>query len=216
LAVSKEFIDKIFQGRHIVFAENTDTPFYNDLSIENTFFFVANDKNDVFFKSKNLNTFGLIDRDYLTDKEVELITRIYSKINILPYYSLENLLYHPDNLFEYYKSLGKIFNMDDYVENLRIEKNSERDYIAAGIAKARDGYPYFKENENASRLKQFRENWSAILEQLRSGDFETFYKVFPAKDYGKTINVRQNLSKKDLTTTKWFRSKIESVLNTKN
>jgi len=94
--VSKEFIDKIFQGRRIVFSENTDTPLYNDLSLDNTFFFTAIDKADVFHKSKNLRRYGLIDRDYLTDDEIKLIRQVYPEIKILPYYSIENLLYHPD------------------------------------------------------------------------------------------------------------------------
>jgi energy-coupling factor transporter ATP-binding protein EcfA2 len=212
LAVSKEFIDKVFQGRSIVFTENTDTPLYNDLSIRDTFFFTAIDKVDVFHKSKNLSTYGLVDRDYLTDDEVVSIKNTYNKLSILPYYSLENLLYHPDNLLEYYKSHGKEFSIDEYKKMVTAEKNQERDYIVGGISKARDGYPFFKESENAKQLKQFKENWRAIIEQLRSDEFETFYKVFPAKDYGKTIEARQNLSKKDLIKTDWFRAQIESAL----
>ncbi|MEX8548041.1 MAG: hypothetical protein V5804_10615 [Mucilaginibacter sp.] len=45
-----------------------------------------------------------------------------------------------------------------------------------------------------------------------STDFETFYKVFPAKDYGKQIPERQNLNKNDLAKTNWFKTQIEKVL----
>ena len=41
IAVSKEFLDTIFLGRRVVFTEGTDTPFYNNLKIKNTFFFRA-------------------------------------------------------------------------------------------------------------------------------------------------------------------------------
>jgi len=216
LAVSKEFIDKIFQGRRIVFAENTDTPLYNDLSLDNTFFFTAVDKADVFYKAKNLKTNGLIDRDYLTDEEVKLIQEIYPYIKILPYYSIENLLYHPENLAEYYADKNNDFNIEEYKSILTKEKDLERDYIVGGILQARSSYPFFKENEHAGKLKSFRGNWRAIVEMLRSKDFETFYRVFPAKDYGKSLEARKNLNRKDLAKMKWFRQKVEFILTHEN
>jgi hypothetical protein len=212
IAVSKEFIDKVFQGRKIFFAENTDVPLYNDLSIENTFFFNAIDKADVFHKSKNLNTFGLIDRDFLTDDEILQIQQTYLNIKVLTYYSIENLLFHPENLAEYFAEKEKDFDIDNYKKVLTEEKNNQRDYIVSGIFNARAGYPFFKENEYVKELKTFRENSREIIDLLRSDDFETFYKVFPAKDYGKSISERQNLNKKDLAKTKWFKLKIENLL----
>jgi len=47
---------------------------------------------------------------------------------------------------------------------------------------------------------------------LRSSDFETFYKVFSAKDYGKSLEVRKNLNRKALAKTNWFKAQIEIVL----
>lgn len=214
LAVSKEFIDKVFQGQKVIFSENSDTPLYNDLSIGGTFFFKAIDKMDVFHKSKNLKTKGLIDRDYLTDEEIQLIRKNYPDIMILPYYSIENMLYHPDNLEEYFQSQNKPFDKQKYVSAVTLEKNTQRDYIVAGITKARDGYPFFKENEKSKDLKSFKENWSAIVDLLRNDDFETFYRVFPAKDYGTTIQERQNLNVKELAKTNWFKHHIEAVIST--
>jgi hypothetical protein len=77
---------------------------------------------------------------------------------------------------------------------------------------ARDSYPFYRENENTSRLKAIRTNYQLILQMFDSDDFETFYKVFPAKDYGKGIKERQNLNRVDLAKTAWFKSKIENVL----
>lgn len=212
LAVSKEFIDKIFQGRRIIFAENTDTPLYNDLSLDNTFFFRAIDKADVFHKSKNLNTHGLVDRDYLSDDEVKSIRQTYPYIRFVPYYSIENLLYHPENLVAHYSNKQINFNVEDYKIQLTREKNISLPYITAGIAQGRSGYPFFKENEHASKLKAFKENWKSIIEMLLSEDFETFYKVFPAKDYGKSLDARKNLNRKELAQTAWFKQKIEMAL----
>jgi energy-coupling factor transporter ATP-binding protein EcfA2 len=212
IAVSKAFIDQVVQGRKIIFSENTDTPFYNDLNIANTLFFVAIDKIDVFHKSKNLKQSGLIDRDYLSDDEVVQIKKDYPSIFLLPYYSFENLVYHPDNLEEYYKSVNKPFNKQSYIKQITGVKNNEINYLAAGIIQARGGYPFYKENENAKKLKAFKENYKGVIDLLRSDDFETFYKAFPAKDYGRDIPERIDLSVSNLAKTNWFKTQIENII----
>ncbi|MEX8548042.1 MAG: AAA family ATPase [Mucilaginibacter sp.] len=90
IAVSKEFLSKVFEGKRIVFSENTDTSIYNSLNITDTIFFNAQNKADVFYKTKNNPSYkGLIDRDYLTDEErLDLIHR-YKNLLILYYYSIE-------------------------------------------------------------------------------------------------------------------------------
>lgn len=212
IAVSKEFLYDIFQGNQVVFSENTDTPLYNNLALRGTLFFKAQDKLSVFQQAKNLNKHGLIDRDYLSDEEVKEIRTVYPWLKILPYYSIENLLYHPDNLAEYFDARDTPFDKSAYIQELTRVKNAERDYINFGLAKARDGYPFFKENEHAQLLKVFRNNATKILDLLRSDDFETFYSVFPAKDYGTTIPVRQNLNKTELAKTNWFLQQVSHAL----
>lgn len=212
IAVSKAFIDKAVQGRKIIFSENTNTPYYNDLNIENILFFVALDKNDVFYKARNHKQFGIVDRDYLSDEEVVQIKKEYPFLFILPYYSFENLLYHPSNLEEYYGNLKKSFNKQEYIRQMTDLKNLERDYLAAGIILARNGYPFFKENENAKKLKTFKENYRSIIDLLRSDDFEIYYKVFPTKDYGRDLEGRKNISQAELCKTQWFKQQIEALL----
>ncbi len=212
IAVSKSFIDHVVQGRKIIFSENSDTPFYNDLNIKDTFFFIALDKMDVFHKAKNHKQYGFIDRDYLSDEEVAQIKEDYPNLYILPYYSFENLIYYPDNLEEFYKSISKPFDKELYIQKLTKIKNDERDYLAAGIIQARAGYPFYKENENAKKLKEFKENYKAVIELLRSDNFEDFYKVFPAKDYGKSITERQQAPVIQLAKTNWFKTQIENII----
>jgi predicted ATPase len=213
IAVSKEFIDRAFQGKKIFFAEETDAPIYNNLGFENTFFFDGKDKLGVFQKSKNLNTKGIIDRDYLTDDEVVLLKKVYPFLSILPYYSIENLLYHPDNLEEYYQKKKLVFNKNAYIQAITYEKNANLTAISYGISKARDGYPFFKDGDTEKHLKKFKDN-KDILKLLDSDEFEQFYKIFPAKEYGTTISFRQNIPKKELERTNWFRNKIEEVIST--
>lgn len=213
IAVGKAFIDKVIQGRKIIFSENTDTPLYNNLNIENVLFFVANDKTDVFHKAKNHRHFGIIDRDYLSDAEVEEITSVYPFLFILPYYSIENLLFHPENLEEYYQKNHSSFDIENYKMSLKQVRDIQKDYLLLGIVQARSGYPFYKENEYAKELKNFRERSREVVDLLRSDDFETFYKVFPAKDFGTTLTERQNVSKVDLAKTDWFRNEITQLIS---
>lgn len=208
MAVSKEFLAKAFSGNRIIFSEESDTAFYNDLGIANTLFFDGKDKLGAFHNAKNTGQQALVDRDYLTDEEMIMLRGTYPFLRVLPFYSIENLLYHPDNLQEYYFLVGKSFDKDAYIEALRTEKNQQLAYIAAGISKARDGYPFFKENEHATKFREFRGRTKAVIDLLHSQDFSTFFKVYPAKDYGKALTARQNLRKADLIKTKWFKERI--------
>lgn len=212
IAVGKSFIDKIVQGRKIIFSENSDTPLYNDLGLDNVFFFTGNDKMDVFQKAKNHNHLGLIDRDYLSDEDIQEIKNTYPFLFILPYYSIENLLFHPDNLEEYYQKNKIDFDKKNYTEAIKKIRDAEKDYLLLGVTQARSGYPFFKENENAKKFKVFKENSKSVVDLLRSDDFETFYKVFPAKDYGKEIPQRQNITRSELSKTSWFKNQIEQLL----
>jgi AAA15 family ATPase/GTPase len=212
LAVSKEFIEKVFQGKTIIFAEQTDAPIYNDLGFENIIFFDGKDKLGAFHKAKELNLRAIIDRDYLTDEEINTLKSTYPFLTILPYYSIENLFYHPQNLLEYYGGKNIAFDKGAYEKKLLEEKNKEIAYISAGVAKARDGYPFFKENEFAKSQQIFKGNTKAIIDLLASNDFETFYKVLPAKDYGTTISERQQIDKRELAKTNWFKLTIKSTI----
>ena len=211
IAVSKEFLSKVVKGKTIVFSENTDTPFYNSVGIKDTIFFTAIDKNDVFFKAKNLHYHGLIDRDFLTDEEIQLIRHTYPNLLILNYYSIENYFYHPDNLEEYYQSKQQDFDKTRYINRLKECKNAHQGKIVLGIVGARSGYPFFKENEYAKLRKQFKDNAESVLMLLQSDEFENFYQVFPAKDYGRELPERQNMNKDKLSQTQWFRKQIQSL-----
>lgn len=208
IAVGKAFIDKFVQGRKIIFSENTDTPYYNDLGIENVLFFTAIDKSDVFHKAKNHKQFGLIDRDYLSDDEIQEIKKEYPFLYILPYYSFENLIFHPDNLEEYFEKQNKSFEKQNYIQRIIQTKNREKEYLVAGIIQARSGYSFFKENENVKKLKSFKENYKKVIDLLKSDDLNDFYKVFPMKDYATQLKERQHISKADLVKTTWFKNHI--------
>ncbi len=213
IAVSKETIGRIMMGKKVIFAENKNTEHYNNLSLPNTVFFWAKDKMQVFDKAKNNHFEGLIDRDYLTDEEIIALKKTYPFLKILPYYCFENLLYHPSNLVEYYQKKEKPFDREAYIRGIRQEKNKYQNRIILRIAKARDDYPFYKENEYDKNIKRFKEESDKILPLLESDDFEQFYKVFSMKDYATQIPERQNLRPDELAKMDWFREQIERAVD---
>lgn len=214
VAVDQKFLAKVFEGKTIFFAENTDTSFYNNIQLENTIFFIAQDKKDVFYKSKNTNYCGLIDRDYLTNEEIQLIRQTYPDLFVLNYYSIENYFYHPDNLAEYYSAQGKPFNAKKYIDTWRDVKKKERDKIILRLESSRQTYPFFREDTESAKKKLniFKGNAEVLIDMLDSEDFETFYRVLPAKDLGKTIPERDNLNKQALGQTRWFKQQIQNII----
>ncbi len=212
VAVDQEFLAKVFDGKDIFFAENTDTFYYNNIHLENTIFFTARDKNDVFHKSKNTNYRGLIDRDFLTDEEIQLIRQTYPDLFVLDYYSIENYFYHPDNLEEYYRERGKAFDKEKYISSWVEVKEEQYEKLLVKIQDARQSYPFFRENEHAKKLKDFRGNASAFIPLLKHSDFDTFYRVLPAKDIGKNIPQRVGLNKQALGQTRWFEEQVRNII----
>lgn len=213
VALPKEFVaDYVKKGR-FVFCENQDEDLYTGLALPNTVFAGVVDKHAVFHRSSSLGI-GLVDRDYLSDQEVNDVKSTYPNLKVLPYYSIENLLFHPDNIEEQQNSAGKAFDKAAYTKGLIVLKNERKDYLIAGIAKARDGYPYFKENAHHQRRKVFAgaEAINAVIDLLRSDKIEDFFKVFPAKDIGSNLPERQNLNKSHLVQTNWFKAVVEAAL----
>ena len=216
IAVDKDFLATLFSGKNIAFAEGEDAAYYNQLGINNYIFIKSRNKNDVFYRAvHDVHFKGIIDRDYLSDHEIEVIEKNYANVYLLRYYCLENYLFHPDNLAEHFEQLGKQFDELAYIQKVIDLKNENLDKLKLRLSNSRSSYPFFKENESKDQLELFKNTDSAlpVVEMLNSNDFETFYKVFPAKDYGKTLAERQNLNKYELAKTKWFKKQIEKVLN---
>jgi hypothetical protein len=215
IAVSREFLANVFEDKRIIFSENTDTALYNNLKLKGTVFFNGQNKADVFYKAKNNPGYcGLIDRDYLTEEERTGILNDYKSLYILEYYSIENYLFHPDNLQEFYKLEGKDFDKERYLSAIRTESRAVKVKLLMKVEKARESYPFYRENENDLKLKAMRsgDNNEVFEQMFDDDDFEIFYKILPAKAYGTKIKERQNLNPVSLAQTEWFKSKIEVVL----
>lgn len=213
IAVNKDFMSKFFQHKKIIIPEGKDLGFYNDIGLDNTVFLASKNKNEVFNRSRAENILGLIDRDFLSDGEIVLIKKIYPNIRILPYYSIENLFYHPENLSEYCKAQNIEFDKVLYLENLIKQKSICEKKVIVNIRYARDRYPFFKEEVNRQYLKEFGDNYPEIQTMIDSLDFETYYKVFPIKDYlGTFSDSFLKFDKKQLVKTKWFKDIVERAI----
>ncbi len=220
IAVNKEILPFLFKDYKIYFVENKDRIVYSELNIPNTLFVKENGKSGVYYKVKNGDFSGIIDRDFLSDNDIEEVEKQYATLKVLHYYSIENYLFHADNLFEYYLMGKEDFDKEKYISELFIEKNKIREEVIRKLALIRTGYPFFKEPEHNGKANQKRfgnsnENFEQVAEiekYLNSDLFEEYYKVFPMKDFGTTIQARQNLSKVELAKTTWFKTQIEKLI----
>lgn len=221
IAVGKDFLPSLFQQMNIYFVENKDKEYYAAVGIANTVFVSDNNRNNVYHKVRTTNYNGIVDRDFLSDEDIVQIKRQYPHLKILHYYSIENYLYHPDNLWEYSQYQGKTFDRDEYVVQLTEAKNQAKDTFIPTLTLKRTEYPYFGEPEhngtslqNRFKNKQENEIQSVIVAgYLNSDDFEVYYKVLPMKSYCTQLPQRQNISKNDLAKTNWFKTKMVELLN---
>lgn len=220
IAVGKEMLPKFFTDFNIFFVENKDTEFYTQLGLEKTLFIPANNRDNVYFKIQASGYWGIVDRDFLSDNDIIKIQQHFPKLKILAYYSIENYLYHPDNLEEYYLKTNATFNKHEYITKLKDEKNLVKNKIIIDIKSTRLGYKYFSEphfngNELQKRFKNETANTNqvdAIMGYLNSDEFEIFYKVFPMKSFATQVEQRQNINKTALAQTDWFKATIGRLL----
>jgi pentatricopeptide repeat protein len=212
IAVSKKFLTKALKGKKIVFCENKDAGIYNNLGFSDTLFFRANDKRDAFFKSLNMGVDALIDRDYLSNEEIQQIENIYPNIHLLRFYSIENYLLHPDNLDEHFSKMGRPFDKKGYIEEITKCKDQKKRHLIFLMQTARNSYPFYRDPDHTNKREEFDKSGEGCAMMLDSDDFDTFYPVFPIKDYCRQLPHRQNLNSQKLGQTKWFKGQIERAL----
>jgi AAA15 family ATPase/GTPase len=220
IAVGKDMLARLFQGMNIVFVENKDDQFYNNTALSGHIFVPEANKAAVYHKARTSEFKGIVDRDFLADEEITDIEAHYPNLKLLRYYSIENYLYHPDNLVEYHTSKGNAFDKKQYMDDLIDAKNKVLRDIELGLVSNRSSYPFFKEPNSPSQdLKKRYDNSGEnqemakrISDDLRSNDFEVFYKVFPMKNQATQLPQRQNIGKSELSRTVWFKQQMENLL----
>lgn len=226
IAVGKEYLESLFRDKKICFVENQDKTLYSLMGLDNVVFVPEHNRNAVYYKVLNSNFFGLVDRDFLSDEDVSLIRKHCPRLYVLSYYSIENYLYHPDNLADYYHNQQKAFDKVAYINALRATKNTVKDEILLKILSDRESYGYFKEKNLDARFQHLTKRFQKSSENnaqakliagyLKSDDFETFYKVLPMKNYATNLPQRHNIPKSHLAQTSYFRQTFTQLLNQKS
>jgi AAA15 family ATPase/GTPase len=206
IAVPKEVIFQIFDGKQIILCENKDDDYYNLLNLGDKVFVGVQDKDTVFRNIKaNTNYFGIIDRDYLADNEINTLQARYPNLFILDLYTFENYLYHPENIRE----AAEDFDVEAYKQNLIEQKKAQYDTILLNLKPTRSGYKILRDENLSSNLSSEAD---LIVQSLRSDEFEDFYKFLNMKNVNHSFIDKTKITKKQLAKTAWFKNKITEIL----
>ena len=209
VAAPKEYLAALFAGKRLIYCEGNDVGYFNSIGLNDTIFANGGNKFQVFVRARDAQIAALMDRDHLTSEEISECRERLPMLRILPLYSIENFLFHPDNLAEV---LGSAFDRAGYIAALCTEKNGVYDHLNFGIGKARDGYPQARDLSREDRQK-FEERGREVPRLLKSDLFEEFYPLFPMKDFARQIPQRQNLSRQRLSHTAWFAAQMTALLD---
>ena len=203
IAVPKEVVFQIFDGKQIILCENKDDDLYNLINLENKIFVGVQNKDQVFRNIKsNPNYFGLIDRDYLTDNEINTLQARYPNLFILDFYNFENYVYHPENI----KEVLADFSTETYKQSLAEQKKSQFNTILLNLKPTKKGYKILIDKNLSGEI-------DSIVQSLESDNFSDFYKFFNMKNTNHSFLDANKITKKQLAKTNWFREKINQILN---
>ncbi len=206
--LTSEVIKGNMTSDRTIVCENKNAGLLSSIGFKNLLFYPEKDSSSVYMQIKTRpHLFGLRDRDYLTDKEVEKLKMLYSNYYLLDYYCFENYLFHPDNI-ESLKLDG--FSKKAYFEDIKAQKNSNKSKIISNYKKARDSYQEFRIEHEKVRAKDKEDE---IIAYLDSDDLEIFFKSYSMKDYyDKNYISKYGLTHAELVKTNWFRNKLNKIL----
>jgi internalin A len=193
----------------LIYCENKNSTFLNNLGLENVSFISEKDANGVFSQTKSrIGKFGLRDRDFLLDSEIERLKKKYPNYYILKYYCFENLLYHPKNILE----LGiNNLNINVYKNELVRQKNKNKDYIISVFRQARKSYLELKIESDKIVDKA---NEDDIIRYLNSDEIEVFFKAYSVKDhFNKEFIHKFGITESELASTEWFKKQITDLID---
>jgi AAA domain, putative AbiEii toxin, Type IV TA system len=205
IAVPAEILPNLFKDKQLVLCENKNDRLYQLLELPGKVFYGVTDKNEVYYRVKNNPTLrGVIDRDYMTEKEIAGIRLRFPGLFVLGYYAIENYLYHPENLREVIPG----FDVEMYRAEITRQKNAIFKEVLLGLKQARS-YKVLRDEklEDPSGAQ-------AIAAFLESDDFDVFYAYFDMKGkFNRQAMARLNLPESQMARTRWFRATVGNVFN---
>ncbi len=207
IAVPRDSLSRLFSGRKIVACEGKDDALYNAACDDNSRLFIpAGNAEQVFATVQaNPNLWGIRDRDFFLQAEIDRLQEIYPQYRILPFYSIENLLFHPENI----ASLNVPgFDAAAWSEAIRL---------------AKEGRPLREVKHARGRIRELRSvpdfqrahAWDAdpaeIYDAYGSSDFDTFYPVVPMKEMPRNYLEPFKLSPRMLARAPWMTRKLKEI-----
>lgn len=210
IAVPRESLTRLFANRTIIVCEGKDHAFYNAACDDATRLFIPpggsdNAQSVLAMARSNPGYLALRDRDFLMEHEMAAIRTELPNYRVLPYYSIENLLYHPENI----ASL-EIPGFDP--EQWRSEIRNWRDsHPIREIKFERGKIQELRTVQTLQKAKAHDSDATAIYDAFASADFEVFYSVFPQKKMTLDYLGQFNLTKDRLARAPWFKAKIREI-----
>lgn len=189
----------------IILCEGNNYKILNNLKIPNVVFSEEHNSISIFQNIKTRQRYCLRDKDFLLDEEIKRLKQVFPKYYILDYYCIENYLYHPENIDELLL-LG--FSKQEYTENIISSKNNCLFDIISNFKLIRKGYKELTE----THIKAVKDADSILINELKSNEFEVFYKHFDMKSYKKDFLERYKLNDFKLANTNWFKSRIIKII----
>ncbi len=200
IAVPKESLARLFADRQVVFCEGKDCELYNLACRDQRRIFVpSNNAQEVFGRVEaGQATWAVRDKDYLMPEEVATLRQKYPRYRILPFYSIENLLYHPENI----ASLDPpSFDAAEWARAIAAKRPVLRD-----VRHARERI------RELHGLKRRDADPGPIYADYESDDFHRFYPYMRMKELPRNELERFGLTRADLAQAPWFVAQIDALL----
>jgi hypothetical protein len=210
IAVPRESLTRLFANRTMVICEGKDHAFYNAACDDASRLFIPPGGSDnagsvLAMARSNPGYLALRDRDFLLDDEIRAIQAELPNVRVLPFYSLENLLYHPENIASL-EVAG--FDPEAWKAVIR-EWKSANPLRESKFERGR--IPELRTLPDLQRSRAAEADPSAIYDAYASDDFDRFYPVLPQKRMPLDFLAQFNLTKDRLARAPWFRERVREL-----
>lgn len=210
IAVPRESLPRLFANRTIIVCEGKDHAFYNAACDDATRLFIPpggsdNAQSVLAMARANPGYLALRDTDFLMENEIAAIRAELPNYRVLPYYSIENLLYHPENIASL-EMPG--FDPEQWMSEIRKWRDS---HPLREIKFERGKIQELRTVQTLQKAKAHDSDAVAIYDAFASTDFDVFYPVFPQKKMTPVYLGQFNLTKDRLARAPWFKAKVREI-----
>lgn len=208
IAVPRESLTRLFANRTIIVCEGKDHAFYNAACDNASRLFIPPGGSDnaqgvLAMARSNPGYLALRDRDFLMESEIQAIRAELPNYRILPFYSIENLLYHPEN-----------------IASLEIP-GFDPEQWKTEILRWRDLNPLFELKYERGKIQELRTvatlrgahdaDPTPVRQAYSAPDFDISYPTVPMKRMPLDYLAQFNLTKDQLARAPWFKAQIREI-----